>query len=238
MENKKDNQNVMYKLGIYHSDDKMSDLVCENYQTLFVLSRFNISLGFGEKSIAEVCEDNGVDTNTFLAVVNTILDPDDVGSDVVAGISPDAFLKYLHSSHEYFLDFKFPTIRKELIEALDCSETEITFAVMKFFDEYAQEVRKHMMYEENNVFPYVRRLIRGERPTDYSIEIFRKHHDSVEAKLTEFKNILIKYYPAKNSNPLNNTLFDIFTCESDLAQHNYVENTLFVPLVKRMEADE
>ena len=184
MENKKDNQNVMYKLGIYHSDDKMSDLVCENYQTLFVLSRFNISLGFGEKSIAEVCEDNGVDTNTFLAVVNTILDPDDVGSDVVAGISPDAFLKYLHSSHEYFLDFKFPTIRKELIEALDC------------------------------------------------------HHDSVEAKLTEFKNILIKYYPAKNSNPLNNTLFDIFTCESDLAQHNYVENTLFVPLVKRMEADE
>ena len=35
-----------------------------------------------------------------------------------------------------------------------------------------------------------------------------------------------------------NTLFDIFTCESDLAQHNYVENTLFVPLVKRMEADE
>ena len=139
MENKKDNQNVMYKLGIYHSDDKMSDLVCENYQTLFVLSRFNISLGFGEKSIAEVCEDNGVDTNTFLAVVNTILDPDDVGSDVVAGISPDAFLKYLHSSHEYFLDFKFPTIRKELIEALDCSETEITFAVMKFFDEYAQD---------------------------------------------------------------------------------------------------
>ena len=51
------------------------------------------------------------------------------------------------------------------------------------------------------------------------------------------KNILIKYYPAESSNELNSVLFDIFTCEEDLASHNYIENTLFIPAVMRLEQE-
>ena len=47
----------MYKLGRYKQTDRMSDLICENYPMLLVLSRFGISLGFGDKTIGEVCED-------------------------------------------------------------------------------------------------------------------------------------------------------------------------------------
>ena len=60
----------MYKLGRYKQTDRMSDLICENYPMLLVLSRFGISLGFGDKTIGEVCEDSGVDTKTFLTIVN------------------------------------------------------------------------------------------------------------------------------------------------------------------------
>lgn len=35
----------------YKSTDKMSDLICENYALLQVLSRFGVSLGFGDKSV-------------------------------------------------------------------------------------------------------------------------------------------------------------------------------------------
>ena len=55
---------------IYKPTDKMSDLICENYALLQVLSRFGVSLGFGDKSVQEVCSMNGVDCTTFLAVVN------------------------------------------------------------------------------------------------------------------------------------------------------------------------
>ena len=34
---------------IYKPTDKMSDLICENYALLQVLSRFGVSLGFGDK---------------------------------------------------------------------------------------------------------------------------------------------------------------------------------------------
>ena len=67
------------------------------------------------------------------------------------------------------------------------------------------------------------------------IEIFRKRQDQVKAKLTEMKNILIKYYPASSSNELNSVLFDIFTCEQDLASHNYIEDYLFIPVIQTLE---
>ena len=56
----------------YRSTDKMSDLICDNYSLLMVMSRFGLSLGFGDKSVKDVCEAQGVDCPTFLAVANFI----------------------------------------------------------------------------------------------------------------------------------------------------------------------
>lgn len=56
----------------YRATDKMSDLICDNYSLLMVMSRFGLSLGFGDKSVKDVCEAQGVDYHTFLAVANFI----------------------------------------------------------------------------------------------------------------------------------------------------------------------
>lgn len=226
----------MQRLGRYKPADRMSDLVCENYSILFVMSRFGIALGFGDRSIDAVCRQNDVDTTTFLAVVNMMLDDDPQpvrGEDTP--ISVEGFLRYLHSSHDYFLDYRLPAIRVKLAEAIDNPHTDVSVVVMRFFDEYAAEVRRHMIYEEHTVFPYVRRLLAGEASPGYDITVFERQHDQIEAKITELKNILIKYYPAEYSNELNSVLFDIFQCESDLALHNMVENNLFVPVVMALE---
>lgn len=224
----------MYKLGTYNRDNRMSDLVCDNYPVLLVMSRFGIVLGFGDKSIGQVCDENGVHTDTFLAVVNLLLDegdPEEYKSDISVG----ALLGYLHNSHDYFLNFRLPAIRRNLLGVIDCGAKDIAIAILRFFDEYVAEVQKHMRYEERTVFPYVTALLNGVHPGEYSIAVFRKRHDQVEAKLTELKNILIKYYPATSSNELNSVLFDIFTCEQDLASHNYIEDYLFVPAVQELE---
>ena len=226
----------MYKSGGYGGDDRMCDLVCDRYAVLQVMSRFGIALGFGDKSIAEVCADNQVDTATFLAVVNLLMNHG-LGEKLADGISVRALTDYLHNSHGYFLNFRLPAIRRKLIEAVDCAQNDVSFAILRFFDEYVAEVQRHMSYEEQRVFPYVEKLLAGERSADYSIEIFRRHHDQVDAKLGELKNIIIKYYPSGGTNALNGVLFDIFTCEKELASHNAVEDEIFIPAVERLVAD-
>ena len=225
----------MYKLGKYNGKDKMCDLICEHYPMLLVLSRFGIALGFGDKNIEEVCNENGVDVKTFLIITNLLLDDPIEMQEIHSSVSIDSLITYLQNSHTYFLDFRLPAIRRNLIDAIDCGKSDVSFAIMRFFDEYVAEVRKHMMYEEETVFPYVRSLLQGAPSDKYNIGIFRKQHDQVEAKLSELKSIIIKYYPANSSNELNSALFDIFSCEKDLASHNYIEDNLFVPAIAELE---
>lgn len=219
----------------YAGEDPMCDLVNDHYPVLQVMSRFGIAPGFGEKSIAEVCSDNGVDAATFLAVVNMHLGA--TSSEAASEISVRALVDYLHNAHGYFLGFRLPAIRRKLIEAVDCSQSDVSFAIMRFFDEYAAEVNRHMSYEEHTVFPYVEALLAG-RKSDYSIDIFRRRHDQIEAWLHELKNIIIKYYPSGGSNALNGVLFDLFTCEEELASHNAVEDEIFIPAVEQLVSRE
>lgn len=226
----------MYKKGNYRETDKMSDLICENYPMLLVMSRFGIALGFGEKNIGEVCRMNNVDTCTFLTVVNYLSDTA-LGSipTVSTCLSLESLMTYLHNSHDYFLKFRLPQIRAKLLEAISNSTDDVTFVIRRFFDEYAEEVDKHMLYEEKTVFPYVRAILNGEKNQKYNISIFMKRHDQIELKITELKNILIKYYPGASNNMLNSVLFDIFSTEEDLASHNHIEDSLFIPAILELE---
>lgn len=222
----------MHRFGKYHESDRMSELVSDNYRMLLIMSRFGIGLGFEEKSIGEVCRESGVDTNTFLAVTNMLLDE---GASVnIEGVSIASLLSYLHNSHDYFLGFRLPAIREKLVEVVGQSNN-LAKAIVNYFDEYVAEVDKHMKYEEETVFPYVSSLLDGDRRVNYSIDIFQKQHDQVEARLSEFKNIIIKYYPARSTNEINSVLFDIFNCEHDLASHNAVEDYLFIPAIMELE---
>ena len=226
----------MYKSGGYSGDDRMCDLVCDRYPVLQVMSRFGIALGFGDKTIAEVCAESKVDTATFLAVVNLLMGSG-AGAEVSAEVSVRSLTDYLHTSHGYFLEYRLPSIRRKLIEAVDCSQSDVSFAILRFFDEYVAEVQRHMAYEEQTVFPYVESLLAGEKNSSYSMGIFRRQHDQVEIKLRELKNIIIKYYPSGSTNELNGVLFDIFTCEQELASHHAVEAEIFVPAVERLASE-
>lgn len=222
----------------YRATDKMSDLICDNYSLLMVMSRFGLSLGFGDKNVKDVCEAQNVDYRTFLAVANFISEEQYSYSGDENTFSIPALMNYLKQAHAYFLDFNLPVMRRKLIEAIDCSGTDndVAFLILKFFDEYAKEVRRHMEYENEAVFTYVEQLLKGKLSDDYDIVTFASKHNQIETKLKELKNIIIKYYPEKeNNNLLNAVLFDIFNCEQDLASHCQVEDYMFVPAVAQIE---
>ena len=227
----------MDKSHKYGAGDRMSDLICDNYSLLMVMSRFGLSLGFGDKTVQEVCEAQGVDYRTFLAVANFIGEDQYTYSEDDTDFSLTALMDYLKRAHTYFLDFNLPAIRRKLIEALDyAGGADLSYLIMRFYDEYAKEVRRHMEYENEAVFTYVEGLMQGHLSDQYNIAIFTSKHNQIDAKLKELKNIIIKYYPEREcNNLLNAVLFDIFNCEQDLASHCQVEDYLFVPAVASLE---
>ena len=220
---------------IYEADDKMISLIRDNYDLLQSLGSFGISLGFGDKTVQETCEDNGVDTYTFLSVVNfTANGYGDFDAD--EKLSVPTLLRYLEASHAYFLDFQLPYIRRELQESLDEQES-LAKLILRFYDEYAHEIRRHMRYEQKTLFPYVQSLIDGRPANDYNVETFSKHHGATDKKLRELKLLIIKYLPQDglHNNQLTATLHDIYENEVWLRQHALVEDQIFVPAIRRLE---
>lgn len=219
----------------YEASDKMIVLIRDNYDLLQCMSCFGINLGFGEKTVEEVCEEQHVDTTTFLAVVNLSINGFKSGDDITE-LSVPTLLKYLKASHQYYIDFELPFIRRELVAALD-EHNNLTALIMRLYDEYSHSIRSHMQYEERMMFPYVDALLKGEKTSDFNVETFSKHHSQTSRKLTELKSIIIKYLPsdAQHNNRLTATLYDIHNCEEWLQQHAEVEEQIFIPAIRHLE---
>ena len=178
----------MKQQKMYEPEDKMISLIRDNYNLLQSLGSFGISLGFGDKTVSQVCEEQHVDTYTFLAVVNFTIngyrDFDDASR-----LSMPTLLQYLKASHAYYIDFQLPFIRKELAEALDENDN-LARLIMKLYDEYARSITTHMRHEERVVYPYVEALLEGKPVGDFEIDMYSKHHSQESNKLRELKSIM------------------------------------------------
>lgn len=107
----------------YKETDHMCDVICDEPSLLQMISRFGIPLGVGDQSVRQVCEAHQVDTDTFLTVANFIRRGARGAADSIDKVSVKCLTEYLKQAHTYFLDFQLPTIRRKLLEALDCSQT-------------------------------------------------------------------------------------------------------------------
>lgn len=218
--------------NIYVAEQTMRSIISDNSLLLMALSRFGIPLGFGDKTVGEICGELNIDCKTFLTVANYIsghsYSPDD--------INLEQLMSYLKRAHNYFLDFQLPMIRRKLLEAIDISSVDsIGFLILRFYDDYVTEVRTHMEVENDHVFPYVDALLDGTLDKGFSIESYAQGHTHIAPKLKELKDIIVRYYPENSNDLLTSALFDIITCEQDLSAHCMAEDDLFIPAVSILE---
>ncbi len=229
------------RIKMYKSADKMCDLIGSQHESLQIISRFGLPLGVGEKTIDEVCRECSVDTTTFLIVVNYKLFGQHTSFDLQEINMPD-LITYLRNAHANFFEFSFPLVRRKLIESINQTiDNKIPMLIIKFFDEYVQEISQHMQHENEQVFPYVEELVEGNTNQSFSIEQFANQHRAIEdqhiaSKLTELKNLIIKYYPTTSNNTLLfSALYDIFDMEQELVIHCNIEDNILLPAVRLME---
>ena len=227
----------------YHETDPMSDVISDDYRILQIISRFGIKLGFGDQTVGATCRAAGVDVSTFLTVVNYVKDAAHARiSEMVEQVDIPALIAYLKNSHSYFVDFRLPGIRRKLLEAIDLSSgNRLAMLILRFYDEYAQEVERHMTFENTHVHPYVETLLQGRLPQEsfHSIEEqYDEQHANIEKSLSELKSIIVKYYPSDNNASLmGEVLMDIFMTDEDLHSHCHMEDTLFAECIRKLEND-
>lgn len=228
---------------------KMADVIHTNYFTLSVLNRFGIELGFGDKSVEEVCKKNNVDVDFFLEIVNAFIDKDYFPKKHLQTFSVELITDYLQKTHDYYHKLKVPEIENLIEEMVDSCYTQKENIVLlkRFFNDYKQELLNHTHREEEVVFPYtlaIEKAYNSEKSDNsvielmetYSIDIFQNEHDDIEEKLLDLRNIIIKYLPQpKDSRLCNKLLYELFNLEQDINDHSRIEEKVLVPKIREME---
>lgn len=218
----------------YSRHDSLRDIINDNNDILMVLCRFDISLGFGDNTVEQACRDNNVDIDTFLAVVN-----------IISGkrweaykVSLPSLIGYLRKSHEHFIDYSLPLIKKMLIEGIhQTTPSEISIHIMNFFDNYVAEVRKHMEYENDVIFKHVENLIEGNMDDRLKVSEFSHSHEHTAGKLNDLKELFVYQYNQQNNELINNALYQILRCGRELMEHCTIENKLLFPNITLLEQD-
>ncbi len=222
---------------IFSPEMKMAELIDLNYRLLTVLSRTGIGLGFGESSVAEACRANGMDVNTFILICTMYSLPEYVPDrKILSDADPAAIVEYLHNSHSFYIRYGFMKLDKSMKSLVGPCPEHQKKVILKFLSDYRQEVEKHFEYEETTLFPYVRAMIDGGDGGTYTISEFREHHDNIEEKLEDLKNLIMKYLPESCSGETAGmVLLDLFSLAEDLNIHTAIENNVLVPVMSMME---
>ena len=208
---------------MYKASHKMCDLIAHEEDAIQIISRFGLEMGVGEQTIEQVCEAYHVHTPTFLAIVNykvfhKRVIPDDIDIPTLQ--------RYLSNAHSYFLEFRLPRLRRALIEAIIPADptTKIPGLILRCYDEFVEEIRTHIAHENEGLFDE------------------HEHDDQrITDKLTEIKNLIIKYYPGANlQSPIPNpqspitylligVMSDLWHTEQDFADHCAIEDNILRP---------
>ena len=166
---------------MYSARMKIADIITDS-KILSVLERLNINLGFGEATIEEICNKYHLSTNLFLMICN-IYSFDDFTPNI-DGLTQNDIPKivgYLQKSHDYWLNSCFPQLHKNIHTMLDSCDEVNKKVLNKFYDDYDVEVKKHLDYEENTVFPYILSL--GKEKGTFRIKDFEENHSDLDEKL-------------------------------------------------------
>lgn len=222
---------------------KMADIINKDKRALVFLPRFDIDLGFGDQTIRQICKGKNINPDFFLLMFNVFLNRNYFPNQRLKRVDVDLLLAYLNNAHRYYLEEKIPYLQALIAQFKMVVDHPATSQLERFFQEYMAEVKEHLAYEDHTAFPYVAKLLEQLKHEDinlvdlpYSIGEFEKRHDDIEEKLSDLKNLLIKYFPPCDDRYIRIRLInELMDFEEDLFNHARIEDKVLIPLVEQLE---
>ena len=223
--------------AIFSENTKMADLILANSRLLYVLPYFKISLGFGEKTVKQVCNEKNISAPLLLLVCNIYTFDDYIpNTKDLRQIPIEGFIEYLQNSHKDYLEVRMPQIIESILNLADICHLKNGNILNSFCEKYKQEVIAHFKYEEEIAFPYIIELLNGRKAGNYKIKEYESSHSDIDAALNDLKNILIKYLPQNCMiEKCREILLNLFMFEYDLRKHTLLEDKILISLVSHIE---
>jgi len=228
----------------------MADVIHKDYRLIPIIGRFGIDYGFSNKSVNEVCGEYKINVWFFLEIINSYHNKEYFPQEELKNFNTSLIVDYLSNTHAYYLNVKVPEIEGYIAQI----KNEVSIDNLKniellsdFFSEYNLELINHLDREDTIIFPYItwledtlkqRNFTAGivKKVKEESIEQYARHHENMEMKLSDLKNLIIRHLPPIICKEIcQKLLIELFRLEADLEDHSRIEDKVLVPKVSLLE---
>jgi DNA-binding CsgD family transcriptional regulator len=190
----------------------LSEVIEENHQLIPVVNRFGIKLGLGDKSIGEICNSAGINTEFFLAILNTFLNEDYFPEKKLQKFDIQLVVKYLKQTDVYLIHGQLHNLEKHLNAFITMSDPNN--AQMKLISRLFSEFKRELTGQIEQG------LVKGDAPL---------------ALLTDLKSIIIKHISGNfNENMCYAVIFTIDSFQKDLGKHNRIREKILKPMIDEL----
>lgn len=187
---------------IVNKDTKLHDVVISEPSITAVLSRFDINLGIGDKTVRQMCDERGIEPTFFIAILNTYISDDYAPVDAFR-LNGESVNRYLKRTIEYYDKFLIPNIEQHfnlLIHRSSGINSNLEL-MRNFFFEIKEELAL---------------LINSD------VAVF-KPIDTIEDKLNDLVSMFVIHLTGSyNINLCQAVLFAIIGLRKDISQYNRI----------------
>lgn len=218
---------------------RLADIIMVNHNIILLLPRFGIPLGFGDKSLEEVCSRYNVPADFMVQICNVYTFEDyQIGEEDLKQMDMSMLVPYLLASHRYYTEERLPHIEAHLMRISDSVDPKYGTVLKQFFADYRREIAEHFRCEEEFDFPNLQNLQQGIKPKVSMSNHYEESHANLVDKLNDLPKIIYKYLPG-NVLPEETMelVFDILQLSSDIQKHALVEDKVLLPYISILERE-
>jgi regulator of cell morphogenesis and NO signaling len=234
------------KMPLVYPAVQMSEVVEEHPSLIPVINRFGIRLGFGDKSVQEICIAHQLDVDFFLTVINTFLHEEYFPEKKLQSFHTSQIVDYLAKTNRHYLLYQLPNIERHLTPFINMGIiNNQTLSVGKFFSSFKEKLIIRIKNDAEQWFPYCLNLSEtfkeSHRPAEDKSQLppsqsGKQTEDAIEEVLADLKRIIIKHLSGEyDDNLCYAVIFGINSLEKDIKQHNRIRYKILNPMVAIME---
>lgn len=229
----------------------IGEIVKTNYKASDVFKKYGIDFCCGGgKSIAYVCEKNGLNEEDLIAEINKTLNTTREEGLPYDQWPIDLLASYIPKIHHKYVEENIPVLLAYLdkIAKVHGKDHPELFEIKSLFEGCAGELTKHMKKEEFMVFPYVKKLVElkesgthtWEKPSFGSIENpinqMEEEHTGEGERFRKIVELSNNYTPpASACNTYIVAFQKLREFENDLHLHIHLENNVLFPKAIALE---
>ena len=227
-------------MTLINYDSKLCDIILLEPSIITVLDRFGISLGVGDASISDICNEHEIDVNFFTTILNTYINENFFPQTALLSFSASKIIDYLAKTNDHYERNVIPNIERHfafLISKTPSQNNNIVL-IRKFFDEVKTELLQRIDDDRKKWFPtIVLNELRAIGKMPNPMRDAEDFSDPIEEKIDDLINMLIMHLKGDYDHNLGYAVITaIFSLKKDIKQNNRIRSRILMPISQALSS--